>query len=104
MFKNKYERDYPSVTELLPRRDFYISDERLSELAREGTLNHDMVELFFETGKTFDEPYLIEFKAFYEENKKTFGDIIMCGKPLYSDTLKLCGTPDLIFQNGISSF
>jgi len=89
----------PSVTQLLPKPDFFVSDERLAECAAEGTENHKEVEEFFRTGKSTS-PYTDAVQRFVEENKKTTGGLVACELPLAS-IKGFAGTSDMIFENAI---
>jgi hypothetical protein len=92
----------PSVTQLIPKQDFHVSDDRLKECSAEGNVNHELIKLYFEKNRnTFGEPYLIAFNKFLHDNKNLFGEFVCSEKPLYSEKNRFAGTPDLIFANAI---
>jgi hypothetical protein len=89
----------PSVTQLLPKQDYFVSDERLAECAAEGTANHKEIEEFFRTGISTS-PYTDAVQRFVEEQKDKTGGLVTCEMPLAS-VKGFAGCPDLIFQNAI---
>jgi hypothetical protein len=92
----------PSVTQLIPKQNFHVSDERLQECATEGNVNHELIKLYFENDRnTFNEPYLIKFDEIMEVNKDMFGNFIFSEKPLYSEKHRFSGRPDLVFEKAI---
>lgn len=93
----------PSITQLLPKQDFYVSDARLAELSEEGRDNHSMIKMFFDTKDTCNDPMLTALSDFVE-NEAHFGELICCEKGLFSEKLMFGGTPDAIFENAIIEF
>jgi CRISPR/Cas system-associated exonuclease Cas4 (RecB family) len=91
----------PSVTQLLPKQNFHVSDEILNNLSIEGSTNHEMLRIYHESGNTMEDPYLIEFDSFIKENTVKFEKLLAYEKPLFSKKLKFAGTPDMIFKNSI---
>lgn len=89
----------PSVTQLLPKQDYFVSDERLAECAAEGTANHKEIEEFLKTGISTS-PITDAMAIFLEDHKESLGSLVSCETPMYS--LKgFAGTPDIIFENAI---
>lgn len=95
--------EVPSVTQLLPKQNFYCSEEHLENCRIEGDENHSLIKMYLDTGKTFDLPYLIAFEKFLNENKDLFGKLLYYEKPLFHQygNYKFGGTPDIVFQNAI---
>lgn len=89
----------PSVTQLLPKQDYFVSDERLAECAEEGTAIHKEVEEFLRSGKSTS-GYTDAVKKFMEDMKSEIGGIVLFETPLPSSK-GFAGTPDLIFENAI---
>lgn len=89
----------PSVTQLLPKQDYYVSDERLAECAEEGEANHREVEEYFRTGKSTS-PYTDAVERFVDEQRSIIGGLVACETPLASEK-GFVGTPDMIFENAI---
>jgi hypothetical protein len=89
----------PSVTQLLPKSDFFVSDERLAECAAEGTEHHKEVEEFFRTGISTS-PYTDAVQRFVEEQKDKTGGLVACEMPLAS-VKGFAGCPDMIFERAI---
>jgi len=90
-----------SVTQLLPKVQFFCSPEQLEAARVEGNDNHSMVKMFWDTGETFDDPYLESFRSWYEDNKTLLGEILLYEQPLFSKKLNYAGTPDMFFTNAI---
>jgi len=89
----------PSVTQLLPKQDYFVSDERLAECADEGTANHEAVKEFLRTGESTC-GYTDAVKKFMDEMKSEIGGLVCCEIPLASNK-GFCGTPDMIFEHAI---
>jgi hypothetical protein len=89
----------PSVTQLLPKQDYFVSDERLAECAAEGTANHKEIEEFMRMGVSTS-PLTDAMQKFMDEQKDKTGGLVACEMPLAS-TRGFAGTPDLIFENAI---
>lgn len=92
-------KHFPSVTQLLPKQDYFISDERLAECADEGTANHAAVEDMIRTGVSSC-GYTDAVQKFMSDIKGEIGGIVLCETPLAS-AKGFAGTPDMIFENGI---
>lgn len=93
--------EVPSVTQLLPKQDFYCSEEHLENCRIEGDENHSLIKMYNDTKKTFDLPYLIAFDKFMIENQKKFGELLYYEKPLFfkNNSYQFGGTPDMVFNN-----
>lgn len=89
----------PSVTQLLPKQDYYVSDERLAECAEEGTAIHKEVEEFLKSGVSTS-PYTDAVKKFMEDMKSEIGGVVIFEIPLPSSR-GFAGTPDIVFENAI---
>ena len=97
------EIEVPSITQLLPKQNFFVSQERLEELKKEGTENHEMIKLYLDTGNIFNDPMLLALDILLKEHKE-FGKRLLWEKPLYSKKYMYAGTPDLIFENAKLDF
>lgn len=117
----------PSVTELMPKQDFFISDEYLEICRKEGTERHSMIKMYFDTGDTFNDSYLINIDRWYQDAIKTLGPLVCYEEALYyraksidagisgvlnngakveffEEKILFKGTPDAIFQKGVVDF
>jgi len=90
-----------SVTEVLPETDFYCSPERLEQTRIEGTENHSMIKMFLDTGDTFDDPYIVAFSEWLDENMPILGKLLFYEQPMMSIKHVFAGTPDMIFTQAI---
>lgn len=94
--------DLPSVTQLLPKQNFFVSDERLEELAAEGTANHAEVEEMLKTSVSTS-PLTDAVQKFINNDVKQLGlgKLLYFEQPLISEKNKFKGKPDMVFENGI---
>ncbi|HPS31607.1 MAG TPA: hypothetical protein PLZ43_15240 [bacterium] len=93
-------RVIPSVTQVLPQKDFFVSAERLEECRREGKQNHADAELFILSGETFGNEYAEGVKRFLQKAPKEWGKLIGSEVRLWSNH-KYAGTADLLFENAV---
>ncbi len=92
--------NYPSVTQVLPKIDFYCTPSQLEAARQDGIVNHELIEKYFNSnGDTFGDPYLEKFDEFYHNNMSW--NVLQCEQRLYSDKHKFSGKPDVIFEKGI---
>lgn len=89
----------PSVTQLLPKQDYFVSDERLTECAEEGTANHAVVEDFHRTGISTC-GYTDAIKKFMKDHKKLIGGLVESEIKLASDK-GFAGCPDMLFERAV---
>jgi len=89
----------PSVTQLLPKQDYFVSDERLAECAVEGTANHKEIEEFLKSGISTS-PYTDSMLNFMEDHRGIIGNLVATETPLFS-IKGFAGTADVIFENAI---
>lgn len=89
----------PSVTQLLPKQDYFVSDERLAECAEEGTANHEAVKEFLQTGESTC-GYTDAVKKFMNDMKSEIGGLVCFEIPLPS-ARGFAGTPDMIFEHAV---
>lgn len=89
----------PSVTQLLPKQDYFVSDERLAECAGEGTANHEAVKEFLQTGVS-NCGYTDAVKNFMHDMRDAIGGLVCSEMPLASKK-GFCGTPDMIFEKAM---
>jgi hypothetical protein len=48
----------PSVTEIIPKQDFFCTPEQLERARQEGEDNHSMIKMFWDTRDTGGDPML----------------------------------------------
>jgi len=89
----------PSVTQLLPKQDYFVSDEKLEECAADGSANHAAVKEMLDTGVSTC-GYTDAVKQFIEDMKDIIGDLLIYETPMYSPD-GFAGTPDMVFKNAI---
>jgi len=94
----------PSVTQVLPKQKFFVSEEHLKKITEEGTDNHSYIKMFHDTGNTFNKPELEDLKKLYIEHQYLNGEKVCWEKSLYDPVLKFAGTPDLICEKSIIDF
>lgn len=94
----------PSITQALPKPNFYMSPECLQMYADEGIENHAMIKMYFDTKDTFGDPMLQALDEWVKAHIDTFGEFRLCEKPLYSKKYLFAGTPDVIFGKCIIDF
>jgi len=103
--KHEYKIDgvcVPSVTELLPVQNFFVSPERLEETRQQGQDNHDKIRLYYDSGcQTFGDPFIEEYHALIEEHKAGFGFLMFNEKILFSERYKFAGTPDTVYERAL---
>jgi len=98
------EERVPSITQAMPEPVFYVTKERLEELRKMGNEDHELIKMYFDTGKIFNEPMLFALDIWYNENKEKLGKLVWHEKPLYSERDRFAGIPDAIFEHAIVDF
>lgn len=96
------EIEVPSITQLLPKKDFHVSPERLEETRQEGIENHSLIKMYHDTGETFNNPMLEALEQWLKG--QNFGKLLCYEQPLYSEKLMFAGTPDSIYENVIIDY
>jgi len=91
----------PSVTQIIPRPEFYCTPEQLENARLDGVENHAMVKLYFDTGDMYGDPYLVAFDKWLQENGSLLGDLLVYEEHLFSPTHFFAGTPDMVFEKAI---
>ena len=94
----------PSITQLIPKQEFFVSSERLEETRKEGEDNHSLIKMYLDTEEIFNEPMLFALDILLKEKEKEFGKKILWETPLYSTRHLFAGTADLIMENAIIDF
>ena len=105
--KHEYTVDeirYPSITELLPKQNFFMPADELEIRREEGSENHSLIKMFFDTRETFNDPMLAALEKWLNENKAMLGELLLYEEPLFSEKHKFAGTPDAIFEKAIIEF
>ncbi len=92
----------PSVTEIIPKPDFFVSDEHLEKCRIEGREDHAKIKMYFDTGDTFDDPFLENFHLFVNEINGTLGTITTYERQLFSAKRGFAGTPDMEFTGALA--
>ena len=95
--------DIPSVTKVLPPKNFYCTPEQLEAARNEGIDNHSAIKMFHDTGETFGNPLLIAYEKWLKENIVFFGELVCHEKPMFSKN-GFCGKADSIFEHAIIDF
>jgi len=90
----------PSVTELLPKQNFYCTPEQLEAAREEGTENHNLIKMFFDTRETYENKMLEGLKIYLIG----VSDLILYEKRLFSEKHKFAGCPDAVFKDSIIDF
>jgi hypothetical protein len=98
------EERVPSITQAMPEPVFYVTKERLEELRKMGNEDHELIKMYFDTGKIFNEPMLFALDIWYNANKDKLGKLVWHEKPLYSKQHRFAGIPDAIFEHAIVDF
>jgi hypothetical protein len=94
----------PSITQAMPQPERYVSKERWEELQIEGSENHALIKMYFDTGDIFNEPMLFALDIWYNANKDKLGKLVWHEKPLYSEQHRFAGIPDAIFEHAVVDF
>jgi len=99
------ELEVPSVTRLLPKKDFNMPAERLEMYRQLGIEQHELIKMFFQT--VYPNRYegknrmLMALDRFVEKDAYKLGNLVCCERPLFSEEYLFAGTPDNVFENGI---
>lgn len=98
----------PSVTQLLPRKQFYLPPDQLEYYRREGEEQHELIAMYFQT--VYPNRYegknrmLMALDRFIEKDEYKMGKLLACEKPMFSNEHLFAGTPDAVFENCIPDF
>jgi hypothetical protein len=93
--------EVPSVTQLLPAEQFFVSPERLAETQAEGDAQHQIQNDIL-NGLNFDDSQFTQsFEAFLGEFRLQLGTMLLSETPLYSAKYRFAGTPDAAFAGGL---
>lgn len=92
---------WPSVTQVLPKQNFFCSKEELEAYAREGSQTHAKIEVYLSTGVVYDDPDVIEVDRVLKDNAKYLGSLVTFEERLKSEKHKFTGKPDMIFEYAI---
>jgi len=98
------EIEVPHITELLPKQQQFVSDEKYEAARQKGEDNHSMIKMYLDTGEIFNDPMLFALDITLKENAKKFGKLKLYEQPLFSTKYMFGGTPDAIFENAIPDF
>ena len=103
---NKHEYRYkgvviPSVTQVLPKIDFHMSESKLEVKRLEGKDTHSKIKMFFDTGDDFNDPFLMMLGVWMKTNKKLTGKLVQHEGQLFSKKHLFGGTPDMVFEEAL---
>lgn len=87
----------PSVSQLLPREEVWVSDEVYEAARLDGIDKHSRIERYLTTGDTDFDPMLEKFAELVDARKP--GKLLLHEQPLFSREFMYCGKPDVIFEN-----
>lgn len=94
--------DWPSVTEILPRQQFYVTDEQLEAARLDGVERHGKVRMYYDSnGDDFGDPFLEQYHAIINENAAMLGRFVCNEQSFISIKHKFTGTPDTIYEHAI---
>ena len=91
--------EFPSVTTVIPRKDFFVSTERLEECRREGEWKHSLLEAFFIDDNPPSTPFNDALKGFLSMHPE-FGEFVGSEVLLWSK-FGYAGRADLLFENAV---
>jgi|SRR3990172_1086149 len=98
------DNEIPSVTQIIPKQNFYVSDKRLEETRQEGSEIHSLIKYYFDTGYIGDNTMLKSLDEWLNKNKELTGELLFYEKPLFQEHYKFAGKPDAVFENCIIDF
>jgi len=93
----------PSVTHVLPAKQFFVSPEHLERLRQEGKDSHNLIQMYFDVHDPGENPMLIALDRWFDEHPET-GHVIQSERPLWSRKHMYAGVPDLICEKAIIDF
>lgn len=91
--------EFPSVTTVIPRKDFFVSSERLEECRMEGEWKHSLLEAFFLDDDPPPTPFNDALKGFLSTHPE-FGEFVGSEVLLWSK-FGYAGRADLLFENAV---
>lgn len=94
----------PSVTDLLPDRNYYCTPEQFEAARLEGEENHSLIKMFFDTGMAGKNTMLLALAQWLDENKEIIGNLVLYEKPLFSEKRMFAGKPDAVFSKALIDF
>lgn len=92
---------YPSVTQVLPKINFYCTKAQLEHARQDGIETHSKIKLFLDTRKTYGDPILEAFEDWLLSNESLVGQPVKWEHPMVSSKHKFAGTPDIIFEKAL---
>jgi hypothetical protein len=92
----------PSVSEIIPSPEFFVSEERLEECRLEGEDMHSRIKLYHDTRETWGDPLLVALERWEREMEPVLGALLAWEMPMYNTLF--CGTPDMVFEHGMVDF
>lgn len=99
------KKSIPSVSQIIGTGDYFsgIPIDKQKAIMAKGTILHQNVGYYVETGDTMNDPILMGFAEKFEEVKKNFGDIVVAEKPMGAsyNGMEFAGKPDIVLQGAI---
>ena len=84
----------PSVSQLLPREEVWVSDEVYEAARLDGIDKHSRIERYLATGDTDFDPMLEAFAELIEGK-----ELLASERPLFSEKHRFCGKPDILWAD-----
>jgi len=97
------EIEVPHITELMPKQEQYVSDEKYEAARKRGEDNHSMIKMYFDTENIFNDPMLFALDIMLKDHPE-FGKVLLYEKHLFSNRYMFGGKPDVIFENAKIDF
>lgn len=96
------ENKLPSVTQLIPKPDFFCTPAQLEAALQEGIETHSKVEMYFSIGNALEDPELKAVEKAIKSNTNFLGRYVQHEERLSNN--KFSGKPDVIFEKAIVDF
>lgn len=101
----------PSVTQILPKLEFFCTPEQLELARQEGQEDHSKIKMYWDTVHYFNNDTLVQLLKNDEWLKKLnefmlsqfsrWGNILQWEKRLFSEKYKFNGKSDMVFEDAI---
>jgi hypothetical protein len=94
----------PSVTQIIPKPQFYCTPEQLESARIDGEENHSLIKMFWDTRQTGSEPILEALDTWIGNNTGMIGELVQHETPMFSKKYNYAGKPDAIFEKAVIDF
>lgn len=91
----------PSVTEIIPKPEFWCTPEQLEAARENGVEKHSLIKMYYDLGDTCDNQYLDDYNTMIKENRGQFGDFLVSEHSMYSKKYDFTGRPDVVYSDAI---